>query len=596
MSTTPTLPAFTQPPFIPDNAPFTPAQRAWLNGFVAGLFAPGVTGAAPSHAPSAAPAMALTILFGTQTGTAASLGRLFAKEAGKRGCTARAVDMAAFRAAQLREISHLLVITSTYGDGEPPDGARALHAELHTDGAPRLDHLEFAVLGLGDTNYEKFCACAIEFDERLEKLGGRRIHDRAECDLDYEAAANAWLEGVFTVWKDKMAAPSAAPLPELAASPQESAPAWGKRNPYPARVLENRRLNASGSAKETRHLSFSLEGSGLSYEPGDALGVFPANCPELVDELLRATGFDGEAGVPGADGREIPLRRALLRDYDITTLNRGLVEKFAKFRGAAGLEALLDPARASELAAFLHGRQWLDLLLEHPVSGSRPADFIALLKKLQPRLYSIASSLKAHPAEVHLCVGIVRYAAHGRPRKGVCSTYLAGRMEETAPVFFHSNAGFRLPADPARDVIMIGPGTGIAPFRAFLQERRAIGASGRNWLFFGDQRASADFLYREEIEALRASGSLHRLDLAFSRDQKEKIYVQHRMAEQAAELWRWIEGGAHLYVCGDASRMARDVDAELHRIAERQGSMNSEAARETLARLKAEKRYQRDVY
>lgn len=596
MTTIPSISALHPQPFIPDNAPFTPSQRAWLNGFLAGLFAPGVEATAqPSSLPALA-AIPLTILYGTQTGTAASLSRLFAKEAGKRGYAAKAIDMADFKAAQLQNTSHLLLVTSTYGDGEPPDGAKALHAELHSDSAPRLDHLEFAVLGLGDTNYEKFCACAIEFDERLAKLGGQRIYSRVDCDLDYEAAAQAWLEGVFAVWKEKAPGPFPSPLAEISAPPTEAVPAYGKTRPYPARLLENRLLNGMGSAKETRHLSFSLADSGLSYEPGDALGVFPSNCPELVDDLLRATGFDGEEAVPGADGQEKPLRLALSRDYDISTLNRSLVEKFAKFRGVSELEALLDPSRTQELSAFLYGRQWLDLLVQYPILGSRPADFIALLKKLQPRLYSIASSIRAYPAEVHLCVGVVRYTAHGRLRKGVCSSYLADRIEETAPVFFHSNPNFRLPPDPARDVIMIGPGTGIAPFRAFLQERRSIGATGRNWLFFGDQKAATDFLYRPEIESLQASGYLHRLDLAFSRDQTEKIYVQQRMEQEASELWRWLDGGAHLYVCGDASRMAKDVDATLHRIVETQGSLKPDAAKQYIAQLKADKRYQRDVY
>lgn len=580
------------PPVLPDTAPFTAAQRAWLNGFFAGFFAPSGTGPQPAAAPEK-PTIALTILYGTQTGTAASLGKSFAKEATKRGFAAQAKDMAEFTVAQLQDVTNLLVITSTYGDGEPPDGARALHAALHADDAPALNHLSFSVLGLGDTNYEKFCECAKEFDLRLEKLGARRIHERTDCDVDYESSAQAWLQGALANVTGH--APPTAPT-SLPAPAESTAPlAYGKANPFPARLLDNRLLNGSGSAKETRHLAFSLEGSGLSYEAGDALGVLPVNCAELVESILRATGFDGEEAVTSAGGKEKSLRFTLTRDYDISGLNKTLIEKFVKFRPNPELAALLAPERAGELSAYLAGRHWIDLLTAYPIIGATAGEFTALLKKLQPRLYSIASSPQAHPGEVHLCVGIVRYDSHGRARKGVCSTYLAERIDETAGVFVHHNTGFRLPA-PDRDVIMIGPGTGIAPFRAFLEERRAIAATGRNWLFFGDQRAATDLLYREELTAMQKDGTLARLDLAFSRNQAEKIYVQHRMMENGAELWAWLQSGAHLYICGDASRMAKDVDTALHTIVEKHGSLTPEAARTYITSLKSAKRYQRDVY
>jgi len=578
------------PPVLPDTAPFTPAQRAWLNGFFAGLFSP--PGAGPQPAAPEKPAVALSILYGTQTGTAASLSKALAKEAVKRGFAAQAKDMAECTIAHLQEMTNLLIVTSTYGDGEPPDGARALHAALHGADAPSLGHLSYSVLGLGDTSYEKFCECAKEFDLRLEKLGAKRIHERTDCDVDYEAPADAWFQGVLASVHGN--APSPAPVVVEAVEPTVPL-AYGKANPFSARLLDNRLLNATGSAKETRHIAFSLEGSGLTYEAGDALGVLPANCAELVESILRATGFDGEEAVTSADGREKSLRLALTRDYDISGLNKSLVEKFAKFRPNPELAALLEPARAADLSAFLAGRHWIDLLTAYPIIGATAREFTALLRKLQPRLYSIASSPQAHPGEVHLCVGIVRYDTHGRARKGVCSTYLAERIDETAGVFIHHNTGFRLPA-PDRDVIMVGPGTGIAPFRAFLEERRATGATGRNWLFFGDQRAATDLLYREELTAMQKDGTLARLDLAFSRDQAEKIYVQHRMLEHGAELWAWLQNGAHLYICGDASRMAKDVEAALHTIAEQHGTLTPEATHTYLTTLKSEKRYQRDVY
>jgi len=579
------------PPVLPDTAPFTAAQRAWLNGFFAGLFSP--PGASPQPAAPEKPAVALTILYGTQTGTAASLSKVLAKEAAKRGFAAQAKDMAECTAAQLQEMTNLLIVTSTYGDGEPPDGARALHTALHAADAPALTHLSYSVLGLGDTNYEKFCECAKEFDLRLEKLGAKRIHERADCDVDYEDPANSWFQGVLASVHGNTPTP-VLPAPVDAIEPPAPL-AYGKANPFPAKLLDNRLLNASGSAKETRHIAFSLDGSGLTYEAGDALGVIPANCAELVESILRATGFDGEEAVTSADGREKSLRLALTRDYDISGLNKSLIEKFSKFRPNPELAGLLEPSRSAELSAFLVGRHWLDLLTAYPIIGASAAEFTALLRKLQPRLYSIASSPQAHPGEVHLCVGIVRYDTHGRARKGVCSTYLAERIDETASVFIHHNTGFRLPT-PDRDVIMVGAGTGIAPFRAFLEERRVTGATGRNWLFFGDQRAATDLLYREELTAMQKDGTLARLDLAFSRDQAEKIYVQHRMLEHGAELWAWLQSGAHLYICGDASRMAKDVDAALHTIAKQHGSLTPEATRDYIATLKSEKRYQRDVY
>jgi len=370
------------PPFIPENAPFSSAQRAWLNGFLAGLFSQGGVALPPNSTPAAT--VNLTVLYGTQTGTAASLSRGFVKDAKKLGFAAKAMDMAEFSADQLKDVTHLLIITSTYGDGEPPDNAKALHAELLSDAAPSLAHLEYAVLGLGDTNYEKFCACAIEFDERLLKLGARRIYERVDCDLDYEAAAQSWFEGVCAVLKGSQTLPQ--PV-EIEPPTIRESPGYGRSHPFSAPLLENKVLNFPGSAKETRHLAFSLAGSDLRYEPGDALAVYATNCPELVDDLLRVTGFDGEEAVIGSNGKEKPLRLALLRDYDIGNLNRGALEKFSKFCRTPELERLLAPQHSAELTTYLHGRQWIDLVTQYPILDSRPADFVALLRKMQPRLY-----------------------------------------------------------------------------------------------------------------------------------------------------------------------------------------------------------------
>ena len=376
---------------------------------------------------------------------------------------------------------------------------------------------------------------------------------------------------------------------------------YSRKNPFPASLLVNRRLTQDGSEKDTRHLELSLQGSGLTYEAGDSLGVFPTNCPDLVEELIHALHATGDEIVPANDGTTKPLRQALLTDYQITQPSKQFVQAFAERGGeecAPLFNELLDPDRADDLAAYLWGLEYIDLLADHPSIRFSPEEFIKLLRKLQPRLYSIASSQRAYPDEVHLTIALVIYKTHGRTRKGVCSTYLAERVASGAPVpvFTHSAKGFRLPENGDTQIIMVGPGTGIAPFRAFLQERKATGARGRNWLFFGEQHAKTDFLYHDELKALEAEGVLTRLTTAFSRDQAHKIYVQHRMLENAAEIWQWLEEGAHFYVCGDAKRMAKDVDTALTIIVEKEGGKTHEQATEYVEALKKQKRYKRDVY
>jgi sulfite reductase (NADPH) flavoprotein alpha-component len=375
---------------------------------------------------------------------------------------------------------------------------------------------------------------------------------------------------------------------------------YSRKNPFLGTLLVNRLLSAPGSAKEIRHFEISLQGSGLTYEVGDALGIFPQNDPALVEEMLAALGASGDEEVPGELGQPMPLRVALLRNYHITQPHKQFLEAIgARAEGASVVRELLaDPLRKDDLAKFTYGMEIIDFLFTHPSIRFAPAEFVGLLRKLQPRLYSISSSLRAHPDEVHLTIATIRYESHGRRRKGVASTYLAERAHgpATIPLFFHSAKHFRLPEDPATPTIMVGPGTGIAPFRAYLQERRATGATGKNWLFFGDQRESVDFLYREEFEAFQQEGVLTRLSTAFSRDQEEKHYVQHRMLEHAGELYAWLEEGAHFYVCGDASRMAKDVDAALHRVVESAGGKTPAEAAAYVEALKKAKRYKRDVY
>ena len=597
-------------PYIPSSAPFTPEQRAWLNGYLAGLFAdanlgePGATSRSPS-AP-AKPADPLLVLYGSQSGSAEGLAKKFAKEAATKGFAPRVMELNAAAKLDLTQEARAVIITSTWGDGEPPDNATEFWSHISAEAAPKLANLNYSVLALGDKNYSEFCGAGKKFDERLETLGAKRIHPRVDCDLDYEALAKGWMD---SVWPALIATStgSESVASEPANSPNGPSPAadspiasttYSRTNPFPARLITNRKLTGVDSGKDTRHFEISLQDSGLTYEVGDALGVMPQNCPALVDEIIRALGCDGEEGVTEPSGKETSLRSALLRNYQITKPGSSLLQLIADKAGDEELKSLLEPSRKADLDKFLYGREVIDVLLRCGAAKFAPKEFVGLLAKLQPRLYSISSSPKAHPGEVHLTIAAVRYESHGRARKGVCSTFLADRVEADTPVpvFVQTSHGFRIPADGSKPIIMIGPGTGIAPFRAFLEERRAIGATGKNWLFFGDQKAACDFLYREQLEGMLAEDLLTRLDTAFSRDQAEKIYVQTRMLEQAAELWRWLEDGAHLYVCGDAKRMAKDVDAALHEIIQNAGGKTADEAKAYVAKLKSDKRYQRDVY
>ncbi|MBL9189365.1 MAG: sulfite reductase subunit alpha [Opitutaceae bacterium] len=591
----------TTAPFIPDTAPFSAEQRAWLNGFFAGMFSrTPVVGGVPSPREASTPLTPLTILFGSQTGTAEGLAKRVAKEAGKRSFAATVLDMAQCDLAKLAGEKNLLLLTSTYGDGEPPDNAKALHAALQaaasaSEPTRSLTALRFSVCAFGDTNYTQFCKAGIDFDLYLEKLGATRVTPRVDCDLDYEEKFTAWLSSALTALSSSspVGASLLATAPsEVAPTAEKSGPAYSKKNPFPALLLASRNLNAPGSAKQVHHVEFDLTGSGLAYEAGDALGVFPHNCPALVADVLAALGCDGEEAVPAPDGSTVPLRRALTEFYDLGKPSPEMLQLVG-----ATLVATVPAGVASKLAPT--GPHHVIDALATGANKPTPSDFVRALKRIQPRLYSISSSPRAHAGQVHLTVGAVRYDLHSRARKGVCSTFLADRAapgEARVGIFVHSNNAFRPPASGDIPMIMVGPGTGIAPFRAFLHDRKAAGAKGKNWLLFGDQRAATDFLYREELAALQHEGVLTRLDTAFSRDQPEKIYVQQRMTENAAELYAWLEAGAHFYVCGDASRMAKDVDAALHAVIERAGGKNSEQAAAYVQALRAAKRYARDVY
>lgn len=583
----------TNSPYLPETAPFTEEQRSYLNGFLAGLFSSG----GPSLAESAkeeqrgAAKEPVTILWGSQTGNTETLAKKAAKRLEKAGYLPSIADMGDYEKGRLTEEKTLLIMTSTYGDGDPPDNAMDLHAWLRSSDAPRLEGLRYSVLALGDTNYPDFCKCGIEFDQRLAELGAERMADRVDCDVDFDEPFERWLlsiEAQKGVEKEALRPAESSGETSLSVS-------YGKKNPFAGKILKNGNLNGPGSAKETRHIEISLEGSGLAYEPGDALAILPQNDAESVEGIIALLGFDPVSEVTLASGENVSLREALTSQYDLSKLSMKVAKSLCEKSGDEALGKLVG-----DKAAFLRyseGRQLVDMLRDFNVSFASPDEFVSILSKLAPRLYSISSSPKAHPDEVHITVGVVRYEAHGALRKGVCSNFLAGQStEESVKLFFHHTKTFKLPENGDVPIIMVGPGTGIAPFRAFIEERKATAAKGENWLFFGDQKAETDFLYQDELEDYFRQGHLHRMDTAFSRDQAEKVYVQNRMLENGAELYSWLERGAHFYVCGDASRMAKDVDSALHQIVEDHGKMTPADAQLYVKSLKSEKRYLRDVY
>ncbi len=588
---------------LPEHAPFTtdqrraldsllatfdPVQRGWLSGFLA------AGAAAPVATPAAVSAGKLTVLYGTESGNSESLADRAVKDAKKRGFQAVMKNMADITPADLAKFSSLLVIVSTWGDGEPPETATKFYKEFMAAGLS-LTGVRFSVCALGDTAYEKFCQTGKDIDTRLEALGANRVFARQDCDVDFEEGFASWLAGSLSAL-----APAAALVaaPVSFTAPVSTGVEYGKKNPFPGETLDTLVLNGEGSAKETVHLEFSLSGSGLAYEPGDALAVIPVNAPDTIKAVLQASKLTGNEEVDVKNvGRKL-LADALREDFDITALSRNVLTKLADATGSAKLRELLAEDAKDRLKEFNHGREIVDAIEQFAPSGLSADALAGIFRKLPPRLYSIASSPLAHQDEVHLTVAAVRYETHGRVRKGVCSTYLADLVKsgDAVPLFVQPNKNFRLPADGSTPVIMVGPGTGVAPFRSFVEHRAALGSPGKNWLFFGDQHYTYDFLYQLEWQEHLKNGALTRLDVAFSRDQPEKIYVQDRMIEQAAELYAWLEEGAHFYVCGDANRMAHDVHEALISVVEFQAGISREAAEAYVEDLKKSKRYQRDVY
>ncbi|MDY0067625.1 MAG: assimilatory sulfite reductase (NADPH) flavoprotein subunit [Steroidobacteraceae bacterium] len=570
------------------------SQRLWLSGYLAGASS---APAAP-RAASASGEQSVMVLFGSHSGNGEQLAAQAVQALSARGVKAAALDMLDCRKSHLQQARHLMVIVSTHGEGDPPDRARPLYDLLHSRKAPKLDHLQYSVLALGDSSYERYCETGRRFDAQLEALGAKRLHERVECDVDYQAAADRWMDAVGA-----MLAQSGGPADRVASAAGCSpivplVTAYTRKNPFHAPVLTNQRITARDSTKDVRHIELSIEGADIRYEPGDALGVVPRNHDADVEALLQSLRFDPNVLVP-VGGQSAPLRAALTDHFAIGPLSRSMAERYAAATGCTELSDRIAVTQDDQLQKYLRGRSLIDLVTEHPPPASLdPEKLVSALRPLTPRLYSIASSRAATEDEVHLTVSVVEYFAHGRARKGVVSGALAALTQDgaAAPVYVHRNPGFRLPSDPQTAVIMIGAGTGVAPYRAFMAEREALGASGRNWLLFGDRSFRNDFLYQAEWLELRKRGVLQRIDVAFSRDGPVKVYVQHRMRERGRELFEWIDGGAHVYVCGDAESMAPDVERALCEILAVHGGMSPDAAQDYLLDMQRGKRYQKDVY
>ena len=572
---------------------FTPTQLAWVSGYFWGMLnqQPGAAVSAPAQVVEAP---AITLISASQTGNARRVAEALRDDLQAAQLNVKLVNAGDYKFKQIAGEKLLVVVTSTQGEGEPPEEAVALHKFLFSKKAPKLDGTAFAVFGLGDTSYEFFCQSGKDFDSKLAELGGERLLDRVDADVEYQAAAAEWRARVVDVLKAR--APTAAPaqLATSGAVNEIHTSPYTKEAPLTATLAVNQKITGRDSEKDVRHIEIDLGDSGLRYQPGDALGVWYQNDPALVKELVELLWLKGDEPVT-IEGKTLPLAQALEWHFELTVNTANIVENYATLTRSETLLPLVgDKAQLQHYAATT---PIVDMVRFSPAQLDAEA-LIGLLRPLTPRLYSIASSQAEAENEVHVTVGVVRYDIEGRARAGGASSFLADRVEEDGEVriFIEHNDNFRLPANPQTPVIMIGPGTGIAPFRAFMQQRAAEGAEGKNWLFFGNPHFTEDFLYQVEWQSYVKEGVLSRIDLAWSRDQQQKVYVQDKLREQGAEVWRWINDGAHIYVCGDANRMAKDVEQALLEVIAEYGAMDAEAADEFLSELRVERRYQRDVY
>lgn len=592
----------------------TPEQKVWLSGYLVanqqltsgtsdtqgsqiGAVSKDTETMLQQNEPTIQPEKrAITLLYGSETGNAQGLAEIFEERLSNIGHNVTLKAMDEFKPKNLKNVEDLFIITSTQGEGDPPDNAAELHEFIHGRKAPKLEGVRFSVLALGDQTYEFFCQTGRDFDTKLEELGAERLYERVDCDVDYEEDAEKWMANVInTIDLAPEGTQSEQVVSESIKSAKEKK--YSKANPYQAEVLENINLNGRGSNKETRHIEFLLDNFGEEYEVGDCLVVLPQNDPALVELLMSTLGWDpGDQIQISEDGDTISLEEALTSYFEITKLTKPLLQNAAAYLDN---EALEDKVQDSEwIQNYIEGRDFIDLLNDFPPEELEPEDLYQILRKLPPREYSISSSYQSLPDEVHITVGAVRYNTHGRDRSGVCSVQFAERIQpgDTVPIYLKRNPNFKFPKDGDTPVIMIGPGTGIAPFRAHMQEREEYGYKGNTWLFFGDQHFTTDFLYQTEWQEWLKDGVLEKMNVAFSRDTDQKVYVQHRIVEHSKEFNEWLEKGASIYICGDEKNMAKDVHEAIRNVLVKEQNLTEEDAESYLKQMKKDKRYQRDVY
>ena len=573
-------------PFFPNEAPFSENQKLWISGFLAGLKHSSLQKENQSNIKEK---VKINFLFGTQTGNSETIAETAAEIAKNNNFSTKLAPLDDVSMEALQNMENAVFVVSTYGEGEMPDNAHLFWESLSSSTAPKLENLNFGVLALGDTGYDEFCNAGKMIDVRLEQLGAKRLIKRVDCDVDFETLSNEWIDKIIPRFnKDEKIELKKTEI-------DESKIIWNKKNPYMAEISKNKVLSGSGSNKEIRHYEIELEDSGITYEVGDTLNVIPQNNQKLVNLILKQLHID-ENFIPS--GENETMQNLLLKKYEISTPNKMLIEEIIKKSKNIDVRKILASDDKEKLDSFLWGKDILDLLNLDEKINFESEEFLGFLKPLQPRAYSISSSLKMHKNQVHLTISSVRWSEKERIHNGVCSTYLADMKSPFSKigVYISQNKSFRVPENDSVPIIMIGPGTGIAPFRAFLEERKVRGGNGKNWLFFGDQTRKNDFIYEEEIIGFKKSGILTKLDLAFSRDQKEKVYVQHKMLESSKKFFKWLEDGAYIYVCGDAKFMAKDVDKAIHEIIQKEGHLKPESAKEYVNDLKRQKRYLRDVY
>lgn len=583
----------------------TPEQRLWLSGYLAANQQGSMTSddtqqiqQVPEATPSteAVKPRDITVLYGSETGNAQSLAELLDQRLTENGYTVTLSSMDAFKTKELKKVEDLFIVSATHGEGDPPDNAITFHEFLHSRKAPKLEGLRYSVLALGDESYEFFCQTGKDFDARLAELGGERLTDRVDCDLDFDEPAENWMQNVLAALSgpdDNRAA--VAETTETVQSAKEKK--YSKSNPYEAEVLENINLTGRGSNKEVRHVELLLDNYGEGFEPGDCLAIIPENDPVIVTQLISLLGWDPELTVEiDNKGNNASLTEAFTEHFEITKLTIPLVKKLAELVNDDSLNDKL--AEDGWVQTYVEGRDLIDFFKAYNASNIQPSDLLEALRKLPAREYSIASSYKANPDEVHITVGAVRYNAHDRDREGVCSIQLAERVQpgDTVKMYLKKNPNFKFPFEEDKKVIMIGPGTGVAPFRSYLEEREELDLKGNTWLFFGEQHFTTDFLYQTDWQTWLNDGILSKLDVAFSRDTDEKVYVQHRIEENSELFFKWLEEGAAIYVCGDEKYMAKDVNEAILRVIAKEGNMSEADAEAYLNQMKTEQRYQRDIY